>query len=132
MLKEIRQEDVVEVRLFYNGSPEELLEEAVSKSNSIDAILDEEPVVVGGVREEFPGSKTAWIWMIGSPLLNQLKYKKELLKRAKPLINKYLEEYNCLFNYCSNNPSTLRLLTRLGFTIQDLPDPTIKYFYITR
>ena len=127
---DIRQHDLNEIALLYgkDADPQELLELSLARSHGTFKFLDDDDnlVAIGGVvcNPRNPGS--ACIWMIGSTLLDKLSNQKMVLKRGRRLTKGYLKTFTRLWNYCSSEPSQLRSMEALGFTIIDTDDPDIK------
>ena len=127
---DIRQHDLNEIALLYgkDADPQELLELSLARSHGVFKFVDDDDnlVAIGGLVISPLNPTSPCIWMIGSTLLDKLSNQKMLLKRGRWLIKNLLKTFTKLGNYCSAEPSQLRSMRALGFTIIDTDDPNIK------
>ena len=127
---DIRQHDLNEIALLYgkDKDPQELLRQSLACSDRIFRVLDDDDnlLAIGGIVRVPHNPTSACIWMIGSTLLDKLSNQKIALRKGRFFIKKLLKTFTKLGNYCSAEPSQLRSMRALGFTIIDTDDPNIK------
>ena len=127
---DIRQHDLNEIALLYgkDADPQELLSHSLYLSHRTFEFIDNggNLVAIGGIVCNPIEPCSACIWLIGSTLVDKLHYQKVLLKRGRQIIKNLLKTFTKLYNYCSAEPSQLRSMRALGFTIIDTDDPNIK------
>ena len=127
---DIRQHDLNEIALLYgkDADPQELLGHSLAASDLTYEYRDNDNnlVAIGGVVYNPIEPSSACVWLIGSTLLDSLYHQKTVLKKGRQLIKNLLGRFTKLYNYCSAEPSQLRSMRALGFTIIDTDDPNIK------
>lgn len=117
----MRDEDVLEVRLSHDHSPYEALLHSIMETEAFSACHDNKPIAIMGYGKQSLLSKSAVIWMLGTK--ETIHYKRELLHYPRLAIEEMLDEVDVLFNYAlAENKSNLKWLRALGFTIES-PQP---------
>ena len=116
----IREFDVKEAGILYpEHTAHQLFFYSMSKSAVTKTLKDGSNVlgICGVARVE--GYSDCAVWLIGTPKLDRLCYRKEIIRQAPVLLDQWVSEYGSLFNYCSDDEKLLRALKLVGFEISD-------------
>lgn len=110
----LRPSDRAEVEASAKQSPQEALVRSFEASREcFVAVADGDPVAIFGVGLV---GDVAVPWMLGTPVMR--RYPVEVLRRAKAYVRRWLAEHRVLVNFVdARNKTSIRFLTRLGFTI---------------
>jgi len=118
----IRKADKQELEALFGVSHEEGLKISIEGNDELwVAVVDNLPVCIFGISdrsEEQDEHRTGLVWAIGTNNLFHLK--KELNAVSKKVIEKWLDEYDILFNYVwEKNVIHHRWLKKMGFIIME-------------
>lgn len=117
----LRQQDVREIRAASGVEPGAILPLAFSpmlpgeKDTVFAETTDGAPILIGGVREDAPGS--AIIWMVGTDLLDDYAF--PCGREARRKVNEWNRRWPRLWNTAwADNDLHVRWLTFMGFTLR--------------
>lgn len=114
LAKNLRQEDIDEIKANSNVSPFHALTQGVKYSHLPLSIMNDEnkPIMIMGVIPH--GKNLGMIWLLSSPEIQLISI--PFLRNCKGVLNLYLKSFPILYNYIdARNTIHLNWLKWLGF-----------------
>ena len=123
LAEDMRAADRAEVWASGHYPPSEAVLGGWERSDYSSVAVDEDgvPLVVLGLGTRDLLSGIGVVWLLGTD--EALKYRREFIKQANPLLNELLDICPLLYNLApGKNKNSIRWLKRLGFTVKH-PEP---------
>lgn len=132
-LKNLRQEDLKELKYFYPKNTLKKYLQELRRLNKVYFLENKKgnPIAMGGAQKEKGNKTLAQIWLLCTKDFKENK--KELYKFIKNKILKFKQENDFLYNFVYKTNFKAQIwLEKLGFKFQNTQNPDFKLFYFLK